>query len=91
MNILEIKEKARCLVLEEKYHINWEHIRKRGHIVSEFEIKMVLLHGRHDFDREVEDRYLAFGNINNKNIRVAYEFILTQTGERVLVVTAFVD
>ena len=91
MGILEIREKARCLVLEERYHINWEHIIKRGHAVSEFEIKMVLLHGRHEFDREAEDRYLAFGNINNKNIRVVYEFILTQTGEYVLVVTAFAD
>ncbi|MDI6917915.1 MAG: hypothetical protein QMC80_09000 [Thermoplasmatales archaeon] len=50
---------------------------------------MVLLHGRHEFDKEAEDGYLAFGNINNKNIRVVYEFILTQTGEHVLVVTAF--
>ncbi|PJB21420.1 MAG: hypothetical protein CO114_05430 [Euryarchaeota archaeon CG_4_9_14_3_um_filter_38_12] len=91
MEILEIREKARCLALEGKYHISWEHIRKRGHTVSEFEIKMMLLHGRHEFDKEAEDRYLAFGNINNKNIRVVYEFILTQTGEHVLVVTAFAD
>ncbi|MDI6708539.1 MAG: hypothetical protein QME47_05600 [Candidatus Thermoplasmatota archaeon] len=91
MDILEIRAKAIALVLEGKYRILWEHIKERGHEISEFEIKMTILHGRHAPDREVEDRFVAFGRINNKNIRAVYEFVLTSTGEYLLVITAFVD
>jgi uncharacterized DUF497 family protein len=91
MNISEIRAKAIALVFEGKYRILWEHIQERGHEISEFEIKMTILHGRHTEDREVEDRFAAFGRINNKNIRVIYEFVLTTAGEYLLVITAFVD
>ena len=79
------------LVLEGRYRILWKHIQERGHEISEFEIKMIILHGRHAPDKEAEDRFDAFGHINNKNIRAVYEFILTPAGEYLLVITAFVD
>ena len=89
MNIDDIRKKAINLVLAGRYRILWDHIIKRGHEVSEFEIKMTLLHGRHTFDKEHEDRYVAFGYLNGKNIRVVYEFVVTSSGELLLVVTAF--
>lgn len=91
MDILEIRAKAIMLVLEGKYRILWKHIEEKGHEISEFEIKMTLLHGRHTVDKDVENRFAAFGRINSKNIRVVYEFILTPAGEYLLVITAFVD
>lgn len=91
MDISEIRAKAIALVLEGKYSVLWKHIRERGHEISEFEIRIIILHGRHVPDREVEDRFVAFGRTNNKNIRVVYEFVLTPTGEYLLIVTAFVD
>ncbi|MEW6069672.1 MAG: hypothetical protein AB1485_03565 [Candidatus Thermoplasmatota archaeon] len=91
MDLLEIRQKAIALVLEGRYRILWKHIEERGHEISEFEIKMTILHGRHAVDREVENRFVAFGRINDKNIRTMYEFILTPAGEYLLVITAFVD
>ncbi len=92
MDISQIRAKAIMLVLEGKYHILWRHIQERGHEVSEFEIKITILHGRHVPDKEAEDRFVAFGRINNKNIRTVYEFIsVKEADEYLLVITAFVD
>lgn len=91
MNISGIREKAIALVLNGKYRILWKHIEEKGHEISEFEIKMTVLHGRHTEDKDIEERFIAFGRINNKNIRVVYEFILTPASEYLLVITAFVD
>lgn len=91
MNISEIRKKAISLVLSGKYYIHWDHIIRRGHEISEFEIKMTLLHGRHAFDKDRSDRYAAFGYINEKNIRVVYEFVCVADGEVLLVVTAFAE
>ena len=91
MSIDEVRKKAIALVLAGQYRILWDHIIKRGHEISCFEIKMTLLHGRHAFDKDNKDRYVAFGYINAKNVRVVYEFVYTASGELVLVITAFTD
>jgi hypothetical protein len=89
----KIRDLVRELVLEDKYRINWAHIFERGHRITEQEIKLVLLHGRHERDKVQEDRFVAFGRPPPEyhNLRVVYTF-LEGDGEMMLfIITAFVD
>ncbi len=52
MNTDQIKQHVRRLVQDGGYFIKWQHIKQRGHCVEEYEIKTVLLHGRHVPDRD---------------------------------------
>jgi len=63
-----------------------------GHHVEEYEIKTVLLHGRHVPDRDHPNRYNAFGTIPpNKKIWVVYTLVEPSDGTTVVVITAFED
>lgn len=92
MNPDQIKQYVQMLVLDGRYSIEWRHIKQRGHYVEEYEIKTVLLHGRHVPDRDHPNRYNAFGTIPpNKKIRVVYTLIEQSDGTAVVVITAFED
>jgi len=92
MNPDQIKQYVRMLVLDGKYSIEWQHIKQHGHHVEEYEIKTVLLHGRHVPDRDHPNRYNAFGTITpNKKILVVYTLVERPDGMIVVVITAFED
>ncbi len=91
MNPDQIKQYVQMLVLDGRYSIEWRHIRQRGHRVEEYEIKTVLLHGRHAPDRDHPNRYNAFGTIPPKKIRVVYALVEQPDGMTVVVITAFED
>ena len=92
MNPDQIKQYVQMLVLDGRYSIEWRHIKQRGHHIEEYEIKTVLLHGRHVPDRDHPNRYNAFGTIPpNKKIRVVYTLIEQPDGTTVVVITAFKD
>jgi len=93
ISIEKIRDLVRELVLEDKYRINWAHIFERGHGITEREIRLVVLHGRHERDKVREDRFVAFGRPppDYRNLRVVYTFF-ERGGEIMLfIVTAFVD
>lgn len=92
MNTDQIKQHVQRLVQGGRYFIKWQHIKQRGHRVEEYEIKTVLLHGRHVPDRDHPNRYNAFGTIPpNKKIRVVYTFVEQPDETIVVVITAFED
>ena len=92
MNPDQIKQYVQMLVMDGRYSIEWRHIKQRGHRVEEYEIKTVLLHGRHVPDRDHPNRYNAFGTIPpNRNIRVVYTLVEQPDGTTVVVITAFED
>ena len=87
-----LKQCVRKLVLDDKYFIAWQHIKQRGHRIEEYEIKTVLLHGRHTPDRSHPNRYNAFGTIPpNRQMRVVYTLTHQPDGIIVVVITAFED
>ncbi len=91
MKITEIKQKVINQIFKNKMVVNADHIIKKGHDINKHEIKMVLLHGRHAFDKNHKDRYLAFGYYNKKKIRVVYEFQNINDNDYLIVITAFED
>lgn len=92
MDMDQTRQRVHALVQDGRYFIKWQHIKRRGHHVEEYEIKTVLLHGRHAPDRDRQNRYNAFGIIPpNKKIRVVYTLSEQPDGTTVVVITAFED
>ena len=89
----EAKTLAVELVRADKYQINWLHIRRHGHVVTEGEILRVLAYGTHRLDRNQKGRFVAFGyNVLHRgvDIRVSYTF-KKMNGIILVIITAFED
>ena len=91
IDMLKLKELVKELIYNEKYAIQWQHIRSRHPNITESDIINGLLYGLYKPDREIDGRYLAWSRMNYppRLIRIVFEVNETNIGSLVRIITAF--
>ena len=89
--LLKLKEQVHELVLNERYAIQWQHIRPRHPNITEDDIINGLLYGYYKPDREIDGRYLSWSRMNYppRLIRIVFEVHETDASSLVWIITAF--
>jgi len=90
-NLGELKKDVTGLVLNEKYVILWNHIKRDHPNITEQEIINGLYYGLFKPDRNIEARFVSWSKftIPTRLIRIVFEIHETSDNEFVLVITAF--
>ena len=91
IDMLKLKEQVRELVFNERYAIQWQHIRPRHPNITDGEIIQGLLCGYYKLDREIDGRYNSWSRMNYppRLIRIVFEVHETDAGSLVRIITAF--
>ena len=89
----ELKKVVMELVLNEKYVILWNHIKRYHPNITELEIINGLYYGLIKPDKNIESRFVSWSKftISKRLIRIVFEVHETSDNEFVLVITAFDD
>jgi hypothetical protein len=87
----ELKKDVMGLVLNEKYVILWNHIKRDHPNITEQEIINGLYYGLFKPDKNIEARFVSWSKftIPARLIRIVFEIHETSDNEFVLVITAF--
>lgn len=87
----ELKKDVLELVLNEKYVILWNHIKRDHPDITEQEIINGLYYGLFKPDRNIEARFVSWSKFtpSKRLIRIVFEIHETSDNEFVLVITAF--
>ena len=87
----ELKKDVMELVLNEKYVILWNHIKRDHPNITEQEIINGLYYGLFKPDKNIEARFVSWSKFTlpAKLIRIVFEIHETSDNEFVLVITAF--
>lgn len=91
-NMLKLKEQVRELVLNERYTIQWQHIRPRHPNITKGEIIQGLLYGYYKpDDRGIDGRYHSWSQMNYppRLIHIVFEVHETNAGSLARIITAF--
>ena len=90
-NMLKLKEQVRELVYNERYVIQWQHIRPRHPNITKGEIINGLLYGYYKPHREIDGRYHSWSQMNYppRLIHIVFEVHETDAGSPVRIITAF--
>ena len=90
--MLKLKEQVQELVYNERYVIQWHHIRSRHPNIAENEIIQGLLYGYYKSDdRGIDGRYHSWSRLTYppRLIHIVFEIQKTDSGSLVRVITAF--
>jgi hypothetical protein len=87
----ELKKDVMGLVLNEKYVILWNHIKRDHPNITEQDIINGLYYGLFKPDKNIEARFVSWSKftIPTRLIRIVFEIHETSDNEFVLVITAF--
>ncbi len=91
-DMLKLKEQVRELVFNERYAIQWQHIRPRHPNITEGEIIQGLLYGYYKpDDRGIDGRYHSWSQMNYppRLIHIVFEVHKTDADSPVRIITAF--
>ena len=91
-DMLKLKEQVSELVFNEKYAIQWQHIRPRHPNITNGEIIQGLLYGYYKPDnRGIDGRYHSWSRMNYppRLIHIVFEVHKTDAGSLVKIITAF--
>jgi len=90
-DMLKLKEQLKELIYNERYVIQWHHIRSHHPNITESDIINGLLYGLYKPDREIGGRYLSWSRMNYppRRIRIVFKVDETDAGSFVRIVTAF--
>jgi hypothetical protein len=90
-NLDDLKKDVMELVLNEKYVILWNHIKRDHPNIKEEEIINGLYYGLFKPDKNIEDRFVSWSKFTKPErlIRIVFEIHETTDNEFVLVITAF--